>query len=153
MGSPTTLVKFAQQHRLRVTHDGCRDTVVRGKFGHVYEHSASRFGIVLEASANGRRFDNSLRSRKRRAIASGFILHQEGDFESILLFDPTDERHAELSTWLIKAKKIKIAPQPSNAQLRVRALFSSKARSKRPCFDQDTGGITRQEVQIVRAKS
>jgi hypothetical protein len=88
MGSPTTLVKFAQQNRLRMTQDGCREAVVRGKFGHVYEHSATHLGIALEASANGRRFDNSLRSRKRRAIACGFILHQEGDFESILLFDP-----------------------------------------------------------------
>ena len=153
MGSPTTLVKFAQQHRLRVAHDGCRDAVVRGKFGHVYEHGSSRFGIVLEASANGRRFDNSLRSRKRRAIAARFILHQEGDFESILLFDPTDERQAQLSTRLIKAKKIKIAPQPSDAQHRVRALFSSKTRSKRLCFDQNTGAIAEARGKGIECRS
>jgi hypothetical protein len=142
MGSSKTLAEFAQQYGLRVTRDRCRDAVVRGKFGHMYEHDTMRFGMVFEASANGRRFDNSLRSRKRRAIASGFILYQEGDFESILLFDPTDKRQAELSTRLIKAQKIKIAPQPSDAQLRVRALFSSKARSKRPCFDQNAHAIT-----------
>ena len=138
MGSPSALVEFAQQYGLRVTRDKCGDAVVRGKLGHLYEHDANRFGMVLEASTNGPHFDNTLRSRKRRAITSGSILHQEGDFESILLFDPTDERQAELATRLIKAKKIRTAPQASDAQLQVRALFSSRARSKRSCFDQNT---------------
>jgi hypothetical protein len=141
MESPTTLAGFAEQYRLRVKHDDCGDPIIRGKFGHLYEHCADRLGIVLEAPADSTLLPNTLRSRKRRAIAAGFLLHQGGDCESILLFDPTDVKQARLAIRLIQAKKIRQAAQPSDAQLRARALFSSKARSRRPCFDQDTSAV------------
>jgi hypothetical protein len=138
MGSPTTLAGFAERYRLRMNRDECHDTIVRGKLGHLSAHDARWFGIVLEAPANSTSLDNTLRSRKRRAIAAGFLLHQEGDFEAIVLFDPTDTKQARLAIRLIHAKKIKKAPRPTDAQLRARALFSSRARSRRPCFDQNT---------------
>jgi len=144
MGPPITLLEFARQYRLRLNRDECHDAVVRGKFGHLYEHDTSRFGVVFEAPANGRRFDNKLRFRKRRAITSGFSLLQEGDFEAILLFDPTDANQARIAIRLIQAMKIKRAPRPSDAQLRARALFSARARSKRPSFDQNTNAIAGQ---------
>jgi hypothetical protein len=137
MGSRNTLKGFAEQHRLRMNSDECHDAMVRGKVGHLFAHDAGWFGIVLEAPANSTFLDNTLRSRKRRAIAAGLLLRQEGDFEAILLFEPTDAKQARLAIRLIQAKKIKKAPPPTDAQLRVRALFSSKARSKRPCFDQN----------------
>ena len=52
MGSPATLTGFAEQHRLRMNRDECHDAIVRGKLGHLYEHGAGLFGIVLEARAN-----------------------------------------------------------------------------------------------------
>jgi hypothetical protein len=138
MQSPSTFVRFAEHYRCRVTRDHCGDAIIRGKFGHAYEHDAGQFGIVLEAPADTAILDNTLRSRKRRAIATGFFMNQEGDFEAILLFDPSDSKHAPLAIRLIQAKKVKRAPRPSDAQLRARALFSVRARSKRACFDQNT---------------
>ena len=138
MSSPHTLHKFVEHHRLRLTRDECHDAIVRGKLGHLYEHDADRFGIVLQAPTNSAALDATLRSRKRRAIAAGFILSQEGESEAILLFDPADTKQARLSIRLIHAKKIKIAPQPTDAQLRARALFLSKVRSNRPCIRQNT---------------
>ena len=136
-----TFHQFVENHRLRVKRDECHDAIVSGKLGHLYQHNASRFEIVLEAPADSTRLDSTLRSRKRRAIAAGFVLHQEGDCESILLFDPVDVKQAGLAIRLIQAKKIRQALQPTDAQLRSRALFSSKARSKRPCFDQNTSAV------------
>ena len=138
MGSPATLTGFAEQHRLRMNRDECHDAIVRGKLGHLYEHGAGLFGIVLEARANSVSLETTLRSRKRRAIAGGFALRQEGDSEAILLFDPADLDQGQLAIRLIQAKKIKKAPPPTDAQLRSRALFSSRARSRRPCLEQNT---------------
>ena len=133
-----TFAAFANANRLRIKTDACGDSFVPGKLGHLYEHDAHRFGIVLEAGACGASLNTTLRARKRRAIAAGFGLHQEGDCEAILLFDPTDVIQARLATRLIDAKKIRKAARPTDAQLRSRALFSSRSRSRRPCFDQNT---------------
>jgi hypothetical protein len=144
MGSPTTLTGFAEQYRLRVNLDRCRDRIIRGKFGHLYEHDARRLGIVLEAPPDDASSDRTLRVRKRRAIAAGFLPHQEGDFEAILLFDPTDAKQAGLAIRLIHAKKIRQAARPTDAQLRARVLFSSKVRPRRPCLSQNTNAVLRQ---------
>jgi hypothetical protein len=137
MESPTTLAGFAEQYRLRVKRDECGDLVIRGKFGYLYELDAGRFGIVLESPADNGHSDKTLRARKRRAIAAGFLLRQEGDCEAVLLFDPWDAKQAALAVQMIHARKIRQAAPPTDAQLRARALFSFKARSKRPCFDQN----------------
>jgi hypothetical protein len=49
---------------------------------------------------------------------------------------------AQLAIRLIEAKKIRKTAEPSDAQLRSRALFSSRARSRRLCFDQDTSAAS-----------
>jgi hypothetical protein len=130
--------EFSDQYRLRVTRDHCGYPIIRGKFGHIYEHGSGIFGIVLEAATTDIRYDTTLRSRKRRAVVGGFVLHQEGDCEAILLFDPSDSDQAQLAIRLIEAKKIRKAARPTDAQLRSRTLFSSRARSRSPCFEQDS---------------
>jgi hypothetical protein len=141
---PAAFRQFAGHHRVRVKLDECHDAIVRGKFGHLYEHGAGRFGIVLEAPSNSAALGATLRSRKRRAIAAGFFLCQEGDSEAILLFDPADTKQARLAIQLIHAKKIKVAPRPTDAQLRARALFSCRVRSKRPCIEQNMNALVGQ---------
>jgi len=65
-----TLVEIAQQQSVRLKRDKCHEEVVHGKLGLLYDHVASRFGMVFEASAKSRRFGNTLRFRKRRAFAA-----------------------------------------------------------------------------------
>jgi hypothetical protein len=134
-------LEFSDQYRLPVTRDHCNHPIIRGKFGHIHEHGSGLLGIVLEAAANNDRFDTTLRSRKRRAMAAGFVLHQEGDCEAILLFDPADLDQAQLAIRLIEAKKIRKAAKPTDAQLRARALFSSKARPGGPRSDQNASAV------------
>jgi hypothetical protein len=136
-----TLAKYGEQYRVRVKRDECRDFIVRGRFGHLYEHDANRLGIVLDAPADNLRSDRTLRVRKNRAIAAGFVVHQEGDSEAILLFDPADLDQGQLAIRLIEAKKIRKVARPSDAQLRARALFSSKARPGGPRSDQNASAV------------
>ena len=84
MQSPSTFARFAEHYRCRVTRDHCGAAIIRGKFGHAYEHDAGQFGIVLEAPADTAILDNTLRSRKRRAIATGFFMNQEGDIRRLV---------------------------------------------------------------------
>jgi hypothetical protein len=146
MSSPHILHHFIEHHRLRLNRDECHDAIVRGKLGHLYEHDAGRLGIVLEAQAKSASLDTTLRARKRRAIAAGFLLHQEGASEAILLFDPADTKQARLAIRLIHTKKIRQAAPPTDAQLRARALFSSKRGPGRPCIDQNTNAVVGQRV-------
>lgn len=140
MGSHRTLAKFGEQYRVRVKCDECGDSIVRGRFGHLYEHDETQLGIVLDAQPDTLRSDRTLRARRRRAIAAGFVVHQEGECEAILLFDPSDQKQAALAIRLIGAKKIRKVPPPTDAQLRSRALFSSRARSGRLCLGENTNG-------------
>jgi hypothetical protein len=141
MGTPTAVNAFGEQYRVRVKRDGCGEPIVPGKLGHLYQHDAVRFGIALEAPPDDARSDKTLRARRRRAIAAGFVVHQEGEFEALLLFDPGDGKQARLAVLLIQAKKSRQVAAPTDAQLRARALFSSKARSRRACFDQNSNAI------------
>ena len=106
--------QFCERFRLRLKRDRCGDQIIPGKFGHLYEHGPGVFGLVLEAPADSTRLDRMLRSRKRKALAAGFVLHQEGDAEAILLFDPANPRQARLAVRLVGAKLKRVA---STAQL------------------------------------
>jgi hypothetical protein len=142
MGSQRMLAKYGEQYRVRVKRDECGDSIVRGRFGHLYEHDTNQLGIVLDTTPDNLRSDRTLRARRRRAIAAGFVVHQQGDCEAILLFDHLDTKQARLAIRLIQAKKIRRVAGPTDAQLRSRALFSSRARSRRPCFEQNTSALS-----------
>jgi hypothetical protein len=108
--------EFTSSYRLRLKRDRCGDPIIRGKLGHLYEHDLGRFGLVLEAPAGSTRLDRTLRARKHKALAAGFTLHQEGDAEAILLFNPEDHEQAQLAPRLVGAKRRRVA---SEAQLAV----------------------------------
>ena len=112
---PGGLADFVEQYRVRVKRDDCGEPIVPGKVGRLYEHDASRFGVVLEVPPDDARSDKTLRARRRRAIATGFVVHQEGEFEALLLFDPGDGKQAALDVRLIRAKKIRQAARATDA--------------------------------------
>jgi hypothetical protein len=86
MRSPT-LARFAEPYRLRLKRDNCGESIINGKFGHLYEHAAGLLGLVLEESRNGRSKSRSLLARRHKASAAGFRVHQAGEVETILLFE------------------------------------------------------------------
>jgi hypothetical protein len=107
---------FAQKHRLKVRRDECQEQIIMGRFGHISEHSRGLFDLVLEALPSSNELDRRMRHRRRQAIAAGFELHQEGDVEAILLFDPTNQEHSNLAIRLAGVRPKRI---PSVRQLDV----------------------------------
>jgi hypothetical protein len=96
-----TLKEFAERYRVRIRRDGCDEITIPGKRfcpdvperveyrSHIYEHGDGRFGVCLLFLTLGR-----WTHAKKRLLADGFTLGQDGDTEGMLLFDPTNEKQA-----------------------------------------------------------
>lgn len=123
-----TVAEFSTQHRVRAKRDRCGDPVLAGRYGHLYAHGDGWFGMVLETPADSTRLDKKLRSRKRRAIVAGFRVHQEGDCEAILLFDPNDPEQARRAIRLVGAKRKRVATPRQRAVLERARAASRWAR-------------------------
>lgn len=110
------LRSFAERHRLRVRRDVCGDLVILGRFGQLYEHGSGVFGLLLQVLPDHPRLDKTLRIRRRKAIDAGFVHHQWGDSEAIVLFDPNTDVQARLAIKLagIKRRRISSANQIAN---------------------------------------
>jgi hypothetical protein len=100
-----TIQEFSGRYRLRSKKDGCGEEILPGKLGHLFDHGHGQFGMVLEDSSSGPSRARLLLSRKRAALRRGFSLWQQGECESVLLFDPRNPKQAELATKLVMAKK------------------------------------------------
>jgi len=97
------LEQFACQHRLRLTKDECGDLMVCAKLGHIYEHGPDVLGVVFSESD---RYSNKiLLARRRQLLNAGLKLHQAGDAESILLFDPANTAQAQAVIHAAGARK------------------------------------------------
>ena len=85
--------QFARKHKLRLSEDRCGDPMISAKLGHIYEHGPAVLGVVFSELAQ---YSNKiLLARRRQLVKAGLTLHQVGDAESILLFDPTNAVQAE----------------------------------------------------------
>src|ERR1051326_740564 len=91
-----TLSEFARRHRLRVANDSGDNTkIIVGAFGQVYEHGSGRLGVMFILPNKSR--PRAWASAKKRGIAVGMRLIQNGDAEGCLAFDPNNEERAELA--------------------------------------------------------
>ncbi len=109
---------FVRGHRLRMKRDACGDLIVRGKLGHIAEHGGGFFSVVLEDTASGPSRARALLGRRRKALAAGFRLHQAGDCESVLLFDPAKPHQAKLAIRLVMARPKRRASEAQLANLK-----------------------------------
>jgi hypothetical protein len=76
---------------------------VAGRHGHIFDYEdGKQLGVVLLDSDPGAasKARTLLRLRKK-ALAAGFIPHQLGDCESVLLFDPHNSAQARLALRLV----------------------------------------------------
>lgn len=97
------LEQFACEHKLRLRKDECGDMMIPAKLGHIYEHGAGLFGVVLFESAEVS--NKILLARRRQLLKAGLKLHQAGDAESILLFDPASTAQAQVVIHAAGAQK------------------------------------------------
>lgn len=97
------LEQFASERRLRLRKDECGDLMVSAKLGHIYEHGPGVLGVVFSESDQ---YSNKiLLARRRQLVKVGLALHQIGDAESILLFDPTNATQANAAIRAVGAYK------------------------------------------------
>lgn len=102
---PMTIQEFRTRYHLKLTKDKCGEEIIPGKLGHLFDHGDGQFGMVLEDAPSGDSRARALLSRKRAALRGGFSLKQQGECESILLFDARNPKQAELAAKLVMAKK------------------------------------------------
>jgi hypothetical protein len=88
-----------------LTKDKCGEEIIPGKLGQLFDHGDGQFGMVLEDTSSGTSRGRVLLSRKRAAVHGGFSLKQQGECESILLFDAWDPMQAKLAAKLVMARK------------------------------------------------
>jgi hypothetical protein len=106
-----TLEKFARTHNLRraVLRDSCGEQlIILGKppkprpedCSHIFDNGDGRLGVsILVNSAR------AWRAAKDKLIPLGFELHQNGDTEGTLLFDPENEAQSKAAKKIVKAKR------------------------------------------------
>jgi hypothetical protein len=75
------LQDWADANRLRWRLDECRDPMVKGKFGHIYEHSDCQLGAFLDHPINSRIGDIAMRNKMRRLDGLGLQNKQRATTE------------------------------------------------------------------------
>lgn len=117
---------LAAKYRLKVSLDGCRDQVIRGKHGDLSdfcdgEHLCATFW------GNGPRFSR-LRARRIRVALQGEYGQRwvggMGDDEAVILFSPTDERSATFFIRTIGVRRKRRVSSEVIARLRFLAKLS-----------------------------
>lgn len=121
------IAEFAERHHVRVQRDEGGDTVILGKiwkkqpvtpynlqrnpermakldYGHrIFDRGDGRFGLFLSFEVdNDSEIGGSGRSAKwanakKKLVAAGFTIRQEGDAECIALFDPENKVQSRLA--------------------------------------------------------
>jgi hypothetical protein len=108
-----TIKSFAEIYRVRAKQDDCGELIIPGSLlgasgrsdysSHIYDHGdGNRFGVLLTfQSKRGWHF------AKRRLLAAGFTLEQDGDTEGTALFDPHNDLQARLAFKLARVRAIR----------------------------------------------
>ncbi len=100
-----TIQEFCKLYRLKLAKDRCGEEIIPGKLGQLFDHGHGQFGMVLEDSSSGPSRARLLLSRKKAALRAGFLPKQNGECESVLLFDPQDRKQSKLAAKLVMARK------------------------------------------------
>jgi hypothetical protein len=112
------LTSFANAHRLKLTHDACDELVARckEKDSNISEFSDTELAMCWIPDGRKAARTGSGNRVKSECLAAGMTLHQEGDAEGILTFDPESLEQAKLAIKGVKANvKRRMTPERRNA--------------------------------------
>jgi hypothetical protein len=92
-----TIRAFAEQYRLCTCRETDGTTVIRGQAGcHLYEYDEGELGLLVSSDAKDPRPHRWAGIRKR-CLAVGMTLRQNGESEGALSFDPNNRKQARLA--------------------------------------------------------
>jgi hypothetical protein len=114
---------FAEKYRLYTKLDIDGTTIIAGKLGHVYEHSATQLGLLFMPTAPRARLWSGT---KAKGTAAGMVVRQNADSEGTMLFDANSPEQARLAVSLVRARPKRILTEEQRSALSERL---SKARS------------------------
>jgi hypothetical protein len=118
-----SLQQFAEGTRTHIRRDGCADLVIPGKNraalldraeyrGHVYDgFSDGSLGLCLMYPTK-KRWNNA----RRKLLAVGFVVRQNGDAEGCATFDPANGQQARLALQLAGVKHRRVLSPAQQAQ-------------------------------------
>ncbi len=142
------IAQFAETYRVRTRRDECGETIVCGKlwkaqpkphrmYGHqIYDHGEGRFGLILMfAVDDGKEIGGSGKSArwnnaKKKLLAAGFTLKQDGDAEGVCLFDPNNKAQSALALKLARVRfrrTVEMTPEQRKAVAERFAAARTKA--------------------------
>jgi hypothetical protein len=109
--------KFAESYRLRTSKDADETTIISGRNGQIYEHSAGKFGVIYQPAKNAWK-PKTWGNHRRRCEAAGMTVHQNGDSEGALLFDPKNGELAALAVKVAGCRPKKVISPEHLAKMR-----------------------------------
>jgi|SRR5215469_3581789 len=103
---------FAEQNRLRTSREPDGTTVIRGQAGcHLYQYDEREIGLLIFSEgqdAHPRRWT----AIRKKCLAAGMTLRQNGDDEGALSFDPNSRQQSRLAIKLAGARpKRQLSPE------------------------------------------
>jgi hypothetical protein len=151
MTNEETLKTFATKYRLKLRLDVDETRIIFGRAGQIHQHDLGRLGVMyMPAKAKSAEMWNS---RRKACIAVGMELHQDGDREGSLLFDPRNAAQAKLAIQVAGVKKRRLmSPAQKEVLTRARALLLVKTQVgadstivSTPPQEANVGGFTRRQ--------
>lgn len=123
-----TIQQFAERHRLRVSRDGCNDPIISGRRTarhHIFDNGDGRLGVLLMFDGSPAKWTNA----KKKAVAVGLIVRQDGGSEGTMLFDSANLRQSRMALNLTGAriKRILTAEQKEVLAFSLQAARQAKA--------------------------
>lgn len=100
--------QFATQHRLHTHRDECGDLIISGRHGDIFNFGGNRLGVCLMFDTR-----RAWTYARRKLLADGFILTQDGETEGVATFPPSDPKQARAA---IQAAGVRTKRQLSAAQ-------------------------------------
>ena len=125
--------KFAENNRMKVTHDECGDAIIAGRQGQLYPYTESEMGVIFlppktKEDSCGRWCPKLWGNFKRAAALIGMVLTQDGDSEGCLSFDPQNAEQVKLAA---KIAKVRIRKKLSLERKAALAATLAVARGQR----------------------
>jgi hypothetical protein len=107
-----TICVFADHNRLPVFRDADGTTVIHGQAGcHLYEYDEGELGLLVLSEVQNpppRRWA----AIRKKCLAAGMILRQNGDDEGALSFDPNNRQQSRLAIKIAGARpKRQLSPE------------------------------------------
>lgn len=83
---------FAKEQRLKIETQTDGSCCIRGSRGEIFQYDESQLAVLVSAETT-----RAWTAARKKLIAAGFTLYQDGDWEGSALFDPENADQANLA--------------------------------------------------------